>query len=64
MKTLIHTATNKYWSQQAYDRWLAGRDPQDMPLHEAWTSDRAAAARIGAKTPQLPEGCELVEHDA
>lgn len=62
MRTLNHTSTKQYWSQKAYDRWLAGRDPQDMPLHEAWTSDKTKAAQIiDGKIPPLAEGCEIVE---
>lgn len=46
-----------YWSKKAYDRWLSGRDPQDMALDEAWTSDVKKAAHLRAdKMPPLPEG--------
>jgi hypothetical protein len=63
MKALIQTSSKLYWSQKAYDRWLAGLDPQDMPLYEAWTKDKSAAAKIRQKIPPVPYGCELVPHD-
>lgn len=60
MKTLFHPASQKYWTQKAYDRWAAGRDSQDMPLHEAWTADVSLSCRIGSRKPHLPDGCEFV----
>ena len=60
MKTLLHTSSGKYFSQKAYERWLAGRDPQDMPLHEAWTSDSAKAASMDShKIMPMPDGCKI-----
>jgi len=47
----------KYWSKKAYNRWLSGRDPQDMALDEAWTNDVEKAAHLKAdKMPPLPKG--------
>jgi hypothetical protein len=59
---LIQTNSKKYWSQKAYDRWAAGLDPQDMPLHEAWTTDEKKAANMTKDNlPSIPDGCKIIE---